>query len=285
MGIKRSHADRDSLRKAEPGRPFSGKAAYYGIRSVSLPVKLLAKASEQRIYPDQKLFRRQPSERLVPHGLMSRGAAASLHTQGIGVPTEKPWNPVAVLGPGKSSPAHFFIFPQDMENLGPEPLRGIHPALILSKIRAAPCPGGMVYLRGFFYRGMVFPKNKLGVGVILELFTEAQGQAFSIHRARSRAGGIDRDSFDHRRCPAGGFAQGLTYSGFQALDMILRVLAEAVFRWVTICTLAPEHKIMHCGANFPAVFGIYNDHADRVSAEIYSDNTRRIGHNGSLPAC
>ena len=77
-----------------------------------------------------------------------------------------------------------------------------------------------------------------------------------------------------RRNPSVGWRliEGSFDRSLKSLDMIQRVLAEHVMRRVAILAPAPAVKMRYSGGNFHAVGSIYYQCADRVGAEIDSDN-------------
>ena len=114
---------------------------------------------------------------------------------------------------------------------------------------------------------MVLPQNEHRVGVVGELRFQRERRAVTVHRARGRAGGVDRDAgdagsilplehaFDHR---------------LDSLKVIERVLAESVVRGVAVSALRPAGVIVYAGGELLAVFGDQHG-ADAVGAEIKTD--------------
>jgi hypothetical protein len=58
--------------------------------------------------------------------------------------------------------------------------------------------------------------------------------------------------------------------GFQAIDIILRMLSELAFCRITLQAIAPARIIKYCSADFGSVGGIHDDRADRIRAVINS---------------
>ena len=166
------------------------------------------------------------------------------------------------------------ILAQDVGNFRPEPFRRIDAALKLGVVGAAPGAGQLVDFGGFGQGGVVFPEHEHGVGVVLEAGREGQQLTLRVHRAGRRAGGVHGKAQNLLGLHLAGYA---AHRGFQAFEVVERVLAELVFGGVTILQLLPARVVKYVLGNFGAGAGINQQGANRVAAVVNADDVGRRG--------
>src|SRR5438876_809765 len=80
----------------------------------------------------------------VPQGLVPGCAPTSLEPCEVAGPREHRWNPVAVLDERDGGSRDGGVRLEDVNRLGPEPLRRVDPAHESGVVRSTPCPCDMV---------------------------------------------------------------------------------------------------------------------------------------------
>ena len=267
MAVEGAAADHHVRGKPELRGPLRRKRADRNVGGAGFGVKPVAKPGQQRVDSGEELLGGQPAPACVPHRLVPGGAAAADHGERLGAAGQFAGDPVAVLDPAVRGGADLRIDLQRVQDLAPEPFARIDAPFVDAEIGPAPACGILVDPGRLGDRGVVLPQNEHRVGVVGELRFQRERRAVTVHRARGRAGGVDRDAgdagsilpleraFDHR---------------LDSLKVIERVLAESVVRGVAVSALRPAGVIVYAGGELLAVFGDQHG-ADAVGAEIKTD--------------
>src|ERR1700736_122045 len=143
-------SDRNGNASAKPKfvGPLRPKMSGYFVARVVAPVQFRANTRQQRIDRYQKIFRRQPAERRVPHPLVTHGANRALHFCGIADSAKNCGGHVAMLESCREARSFFRIVAQPMQQLRKAPFGRITSATPIDRFEFL-AAGGFSNERGF----------------------------------------------------------------------------------------------------------------------------------------
>ena len=284
MSVEGAHAHNCVRRQPQALCPFSGEPADTHVRGVRLRVQARAQAAQERVDLDQECLGWKAFPFGVPHGLVPGRAAAALHGERVGGAGEKGRHPVAVLHPGEGGAAHLAVFPQHVEDLRPVPFRRIHPALVPGEI-VPPQPRATLLISSASFTAVwSFHSTNMALGFSSNPFVRARGSPRAVHGAGGGSGGVDADGGNVLARALSRLCQDAFYRGLHALDVVQRVLAEAVLRRVTVFPCRPALVVGDRVSQLLAAQRVDEHRAHRVGAEVHSDDQRVFRHALLLPS-
>ena len=247
-------------------------------------VKAVSEVGEGGVELSEEVFVRQAAPFTAEHGFVPGGADAALEGERVGIAGEHGGDPVAMLdeavGGGEDSRVHA----AEAEDFAPKPFAGVNAAAFGHDV-GAKLGAELGNLGGFSITGVVFPEPDHGVEVVFKLRQEAERGAAAVHGDGGGASGVDADADDLGGIEAGdlrgGLLQGSTRDGFEAIEVILRVLAGdvGVFRIEQDAHLAAG-VVEDGGADFCAVFEVDEEGAAGVRAVVDAEGV--AFHSGDV---
>ena len=204
-------------------------------------------------------------------------APAARNGLGVAHAREDRRNPIAVLDPGMGGLAHGPVLAHHVQDLGPEPFGGIHPAAVPGEILAAPGLGQGVDLRGLGHGRVILPQHEHGVGIVLEPWLQGQGRALLVHGHGRGARCVHADARHGPGRALGPPGQHVAHGLLQPLHVIQGMLAKAVRGRVAIHALGPARIGEDVRGGLDAVRGVDEHRAHRVRAVVESDHVRVHG--------
>ena len=229
--IESSRGDRDPGFEAEFRGPFVGQSSREVIGGVGLFVQAIPQVGESGIECFEKLLVRQAVPFLAIHGLVSGGAYAPHHRGRIGVSRQYGGHVVAVFDETVRGPEDLGGHAFAVENLAPEPFRGVGAAALGEVLRPDLLREGGDF-RCLGMAGVIFPQPGHRIQIVCEFRQKPQRGAVRMDGQGCASGCIDTDSDDVLRLEigigAGSQLEGFYHDVLRGVEVVLRVLARDV---------------------------------------------------------
>ena len=278
VGVEGAHRHHHVARQPELLRPLRGESPEGHVRGPGLGPESRLQRGQARVQPGEELAGRIPIEIRVPHRLVPGGATAALDPGQIVGPGQDGGNPVAVLEDGHRRPRDGGARGEDVEDLGPEPLRRVDAALEPGEVDATPGAREIVDPRRLRDRGVVLPEDEHRVGIFRKRRGERERDALAVGEDGRGPGGVDGDPAHLGGHVASGRGQCLFERGLHALEVVERMLAEAVGDGIAIESLRPARIGGDGDAGDGAAGGIGDHRPHGVGAEVDADDVGSTCH-------
>jgi len=251
--------------------PFGGEVPGDRVARPRFGPQRLLYSDELWVQPGQKLVGRVAAETFMPHGLVPHRAPAPLYVAERPNAGEQGRHPVTVFDHGRSRGHHLRGRPGDMQQLGPEPLRGVDPSLVHREIDL-PTVRKIVDLKCLFGRRMVFPEYKHRIWIFCKRREHCERCYILRHQTWRRARRVDGHPPHEGQNICSRFCREFVHHGEQRIDIVLRMLTKLIVRCIAVAPLCPPGILRHGACNFLAVLRVGNYGATRVRAVIDADD-------------
>ena len=209
---------------------------------------------------------------------MSSGTTTAVHIFRFCLTGDKGGQPVAMFDPGVCVLAETVVCAKHMRHLGPYPFGGIDAAFICRVVNA-PTFSQFVDLGSFPDSGMVLPEHEHRIRVLCIFRQQGEGSTVFVCQDRSTSGRIESDANHFCGCSGRTLCQRFFDCRLQPFDIIQRMLAIAVFCWVTVFPFHPARIILDSRSDFFACGCIHDYGATGVATVVKTYNILFVCHS------